>query len=75
MSEYIVAGRVGHCIDHTLQREYPVLLAPRLESTSPPDTEIAFNLPGVTPADVTDCPIAQTTFEDAPAFAYAEATR
>jgi len=73
--EYVVAGRVGHCIDHALQCEYPMLLAPRLEATSPPDTETAFELPGVTPADVTDCPIAKTTFEDTPAYDYAEATR
>ncbi|WP_435186934.1 hypothetical protein [Halobellus sp. EA9] len=73
--EYIVSGRIGHCIDHVLQREFPVLLAPKLEATSPRDTETAFDLPSVTPADVTDCPIAETTFEDTPAYEYAEATR
>jgi hypothetical protein len=73
--EYIASGRVGHCIDHALQREFPVLLAPRIEATSPPDTETAYELPSVTPADVTDCPIAETTFEDTPAYEYAEATR
>jgi hypothetical protein len=73
--EYVVSGRVGHCIDHTRQREWPVLLAPELEAVSPPDTETAFDLPGVTPVDVTDCPIAEATLEDTPTYEYAEATR
>lgn len=73
--EYVVSGRVGHCVDHALQREYPVLLAPKLEATSPPDTEAAFELPSITPADVTDCPIAEATLEDTPAYEYVEAMR
>lgn len=73
--ECVVSGRVGHCIDHTLQREWPVLLTPELEAVSPRDTETASDLPGITPTDVTDCPIAEATLEDAPAYEYAEATR
>jgi hypothetical protein len=73
--EYIASGRVGHCIDHALQREWPVLLAPELEAVSPPDTETAFDLPSVTRANVTDCPIAEATLENTPAYEYAEATR
>lgn len=73
--EYVVTGHVGHCTDHRLQREWPILLAPELEAVSPRDTEIAFELPNVTPVDVTDCPIAGTTFEDTPTYEYAEATR
>ena len=73
--EYVALGRVGHCVDHALQREYPVLLAPRLEATSPPDTETAFDLQGITPEDTTNCPIAEATLEDTPAYEYAEATR
>jgi len=73
--EYIASGRVGHCIDHALQREYPVLLAPKLEAVSPHDTETAFKLPDITPADITNCPIAEATLENTPAYEYAEATR
>lgn len=68
--EYVVTGRIGHCVDQALQREFPVLFAPKLEATSPPETEAAFDLPSVTLGDVTDCPIADASLEDTPAYQY-----
>lgn len=73
--EYVVSGRIGHCVDHALQREYLVLLGPKLEAVSPRDSESAFKFPSLTPADVTDCPIAEATFEETPTYEYTEATR
>jgi hypothetical protein len=51
-----------------LQRSWPVLLAPRIDAVSPVDTEATYTLPGVTAADVTECPIARATLDDHPVF-------
>lgn len=66
--ELAVTARVGTCTDQALQRSWPVLLAPQIDSVSPADTEAAYALPGVTAEDVTDCPIAQATLNEHPVF-------
>jgi hypothetical protein len=66
--ELAVTARVGTCTDQASQRSWPVLLAPRIRSVSPADTETTYTLPGVTAEDVTDCPIAQATLDDHPVF-------
>lgn len=73
--EYVVSGRVGHCSDHTLQRQWPVLLAPTLEALSPEAGRAVYDVEGATPTDVTDCPLAHATVAEAPAFEYVEGQR
>jgi hypothetical protein len=66
--ELAVTARVGTCTDQALQRSWPVLLAPEVNAVSPADSDTAATLPGVTAADVTECPIARATPDDHPVF-------